>query len=114
MPGTVSGQQDASYDALKTSVEGSIGRLGSIPDLILIHSPNVPKGGKIAEMWQSLERLVEDGTLKGCSLGFSNFRPQDIEAVMGVAKIKPVCNRQSYALASLGLCVVGFGVWGQG
>lgn len=38
---------------------------------------------------------MEDGTLKGCSLGVSNFRPVDLEEVMRVAKIKPVVNRGS-------------------
>lgn len=43
--------------------------------------------------WQILESLVEDGTLKGCSLGVSNYRPQDLEETLRVAKIKPVVNR---------------------
>jgi hypothetical protein len=33
--------------------------------------------------------------LKGTSLGVSNFRPQDLEDVLKVAKIKPVVNRES-------------------
>lgn len=37
---------------------------------------------------------MEDGTLKGTSLGVSNFRPVDIETVMKVARIKPVVNRE--------------------
>jgi diketogulonate reductase-like aldo/keto reductase len=41
-----------------------------------------------------LEALVEDGTLKGCSLGVSNYRPQDIEELMKVAKITPAVNRE--------------------
>jgi len=42
-----------------------------------------------------LEDLVEDGTLKGSSLGVSNCRPQDLKEVLDVCKIKPVVNRQS-------------------
>lgn len=38
---------------------------------------------------------MQDGTLKGTSLGVSNFRPQDLEDVLKVAKIKPVVNRES-------------------
>lgn len=98
---SVSHTQTHDFDSLKANVQESVQKLGFIPDLILIHSPTVPKDGKISEFWQSLEKLVEDGTLKGCSLGFSNFRPQDIEAVMKVAKIKPVCNRTFHALAIL-------------
>ena len=81
-------------EAIRKGVDDSIAKLGFIPDLILIHSPNVVEDGNIGQFWQHLESLVEDGTLKGTSLGFSNFRPQDIEAVMKVAKIKPVCNRE--------------------
>jgi len=81
---------------IKRVVDGSIAKLGFIPDLILIHSPFVPEPGKIGEFWQILEGLVEDGTLKGSSLGVSNFRPQDLEAVLKVAKIKPVVNQLEY------------------
>jgi len=48
-----------------------------------------------------LEGLVEDGTLKGTSLGVSNFRPQDLEDVLKVAKIKPVVNREFLLLPSV-------------
>jgi len=82
--------------SVKDNVETSIKKLGLIPDVILIHSPFVPEEGKIGEFWGYLEALVEDGTLKGCSLGLSNFRPQDIEEVMKVAKIKPVLNQVEY------------------
>ncbi|ORY32558.1 NADP-dependent oxidoreductase domain-containing protein [Naematelia encephala] len=86
----------SSPEDVRKSVQGSLDKLGFIPDLILIHNPFVPGPSKIGEFWTSLEALVEDGTLKGCSLGISNFRPQDIEAVMKVAKIKPVVNQIEY------------------
>lgn len=57
----------------------------------------------MGEFWGWLEGLVEGGTLEGCSLGLSNFRPDDIEAVMKVAKIKPVVNRKSLIQRELGL-----------
>ena len=74
---------------------GSIEKLGFIPNLLLIHNPFIPAEGQLGEFWGWLEDLVQDGTLKGCSLGLSNFRPVDIETVMKVAKIKPVVNRRS-------------------
>ncbi|RSH92932.1 hypothetical protein EHS25_008378 [Saitozyma podzolica] len=83
-------------EGIKSSVTDSISKLGFIPDLLLIHSPFVPAHGKIAVFWQILESLVEDGTLKGASLGVSNFRPQDLEEVLKIAKIKPVVNLQSF------------------
>ena len=86
-----------SADDIRASVQGSLDRLGFIPNLFLIHNPFIPtKGGmSIAEFWGHLEDLVNDGTLKGCSLGVSNFRPVDLEEVLKVAKIKPVVNRES-------------------
>lgn len=76
------------------SVKESLEKLGCKPDLYLIHNPFVPEEGKIAEFWTYLEDLVLDGTLEGVSLGVSNFRPQDIETVMKIARIKPVVNRE--------------------
>ncbi|CAK9787338.1 Aldo/keto reductase [Cutaneotrichosporon oleaginosum] len=78
---------------VRQSVLESLEKLGTKPDLFLIHNPFVPEEGKIAEFWTYLEELVEDGTLGGVSLGFSNFRPQDIDAVLSVARIKPVVNQ---------------------
>jgi diketogulonate reductase-like aldo/keto reductase len=96
-------------------VKESIDRLGFIPDLILLHNPFLAHEKSIAEFYGYVETLVEDGTLKGCSLGLSNFRcvfslmktqnsaaltspscrPQDIEEIMAVARVKPVVNRGS-------------------
>lgn len=50
--------------------------------------------GNISQFWTYLEDLVLDGTLEGVSLGVSNFRPQDLEAILRVARIKPVANRK--------------------
>jgi len=92
----ISGAVKTDLEAIRKVVNESIEKMGFIPDLFLIHSPNVVEDGNFGQFWQHLESLVEDGTLKGCSLGFSNFRPQDIEAIMKVAKIKPVCNQLEY------------------
>lgn len=81
-------------DNVRQSVRESLDKLGGKPDLFLIHNPFVPEEGKIAEFWTYLEELVEDGTLGGVSLGVSNFRPQDLEAVLSVARIKPTVNRE--------------------
>lgn len=80
---------------VRASVMESLEKLGCKPDLYLIHNPFVPEEGKIAEFWTYLEDLVLDGTLEGVSLGVSNFRPQDIEEVMKIARVKPVVNRES-------------------
>lgn len=64
------------------------------PDLLLIHNPFVVQDGNISQFWTYLEDLVLDGTLEGVSLGVSNFRPQDLEAILRVARIKPAANRK--------------------
>lgn len=89
------------FEEIKASVKRSIDTMGFIPDLLLIHNPYIPAEGTIGEFWGHLETLVEDGTLKGCSLGLSNFRPVDIEEVMKVAKIKPVVNREYPTTSSI-------------
>ncbi|KAL8667715.1 MAG: hypothetical protein Q9202_000570 [Teloschistes flavicans] len=55
-------------------------------DLFLIHSPS---GGKeaIREMWQALERLVQEGKVR--SIGVSNFGVGHIEAMKTYAKVWP-------------------------
>ncbi|KAL1405729.1 hypothetical protein Q8F55_007399 [Vanrija albida] len=83
-------------DNIREAVVESIAKLETIPDLILIHNPYVPEKGKIGEFWTYLEDLVLDGTLKGASLGFSNFREQDIDDVLKVARIQPVVNQLEY------------------
>lgn len=80
-------------ESVKENVERAIGLLGGPPDLLLIHTPWVPEKGKIGEFWTILEGLVKDGTLKGTSLGVSNFRPADLRDVLDVATIKPVVHR---------------------
>lgn len=84
-----------SLEELKASVNRSLTQIGFIPNLLLIHNPHVPAAGHLTEFWGWLEDLVEDGTLKGCSLGLSNFRPVDVEEIMRVARVKPVVNRES-------------------
>lgn len=68
--------------------------------MLLIHTPYVPEKGKIGAFWTILEDLVMDGTLKGTSLGMSNFQPEHIEEVMSVARIKPAAHRESHLLPS--------------
>jgi len=92
----LSGTCENTAEEVKKSVQDSLSKLGFIPDLLLIHSPQVPADGDVATFWQHLEALVEDGTLKDCALGVSNFRPQDLEAVLKICKIKPVINQFEY------------------
>ncbi|WVF70607.1 hypothetical protein IAT40_005399 [Kwoniella sp. CBS 6097] len=85
--------KSATPEAVRAVVEERIAFLGGKPDLLLIHNPFVIEQGKIGQYWTLLEDLVHDGTLEGVSLGVSNFRPQDLEDVLKVARIKPVVNQ---------------------
>jgi diketogulonate reductase-like aldo/keto reductase len=62
---------------VRRSVQDSLDKLGFIPDLYLLHNPLLvedQEGKNIEDMYALVEDLVFDGTLKGCSLGLSNFR----------------------------------------
>ncbi|WVQ98398.1 hypothetical protein IAU59_005521 [Kwoniella sp. CBS 9459] len=91
-------KHNITIDDIRSSVQGSLDRLGFVPNLLLIHNPYIPTkaGLSLGQFWQHLEALVQDGTLKGCSLGVSNFRPVDIEEIIKVAMIKPVVNQIEY------------------
>ncbi|GAA6018084.1 hypothetical protein JCM11491_003312 [Sporobolomyces phaffii] len=81
---------------LRDNVKESIKKLGSQPDLILIHNPFVPPKGKLVEFWKILEDMKDKGELTA-SLGVSNFRPQDYEELFaGDIKYKPVVNQLEY------------------
>ncbi|KAM0754321.1 conjugated polyketone reductase C1 [Meredithblackwellia eburnea MCA 4105] len=82
-------------EEVKASVLNSIKLLGTQPDLILVHNPFVAPKGKLVEFWKALEALKDSGDITG-SLGVSNFRPQDFEELLPVAKYKPVCNQIEY------------------
>jgi len=87
------------------SVEESIERLGFVPNLYLIHNPDVARPGELKAMWKVLEDLKSQGKLK--SIGVSNFRPQDLETILDGAKYKPVINqvRELAAYIRLSSCL---------
>ncbi|KAF6751451.1 conjugated polyketone reductase C1 [Ephemerocybe angulata] len=101
--GRISGDTEAvPLDQVRKSVQESLDRLGTVPELYLIHNPYVVPEGKLKEFWGILEDLKDEGKLK--SIGVSNFRPQDIEAVVEGARYKPVVNQlefHPYVLAHL-------------
>lgn len=95
----VSDKLPTDKEAIRENVLASIARLQTKPDLLLIHNPFVVQDGNISQFWTYLEDLVLDGTLEGVSLGVSNFRPQDLEAILRVARIKPAANRKLLNIA---------------
>ncbi|GAB1197929.1 hypothetical protein APSETT444_007235 [Aspergillus pseudonomiae] len=76
------GSPDATYSKLLASVE-KIGGPDGYVDLFLIHSANSGALGR-KEMWQALERLLEEGKTK--SIGVSNWGVKHIEEMKSYAK----------------------------
>ena len=88
---TKANHEPLSLSEVAGSVQGTLDRLGFVPDLFLVHNPFVPKPGELKSFWTILEGLKDKGQLK--SIGVSNFRPQDLEEILDGAKYKPVVNQ---------------------
>lgn len=66
-------------------------------DMYLLHTPEITKenaGITLVEAWQQCEKLVESGKAK--QIGVSNFRVEDLEEIMKICKIKPMCNQLEF------------------
>ena len=81
------------FDEVMSLIQGSLDKIGFVPNLFLIHSPFVAEGGDLKKLWKIFEDLKDQGKLR--SIGVSNFRPQDLEAILDGAKYKPVINQVS-------------------
>lgn len=63
-------------------------------DMYLLHTPDITEesaGMTIADAWKQCEQLVKEGKVK--NIGVSNFRVKDLEEIMKVCEIKPMCNQ---------------------
>ncbi|EJF63951.1 Aldo/keto reductase [Dichomitus squalens LYAD-421 SS1] len=91
------------------AAQQSIKKLGvDHVDLYLIHHPRFATPD-IPTAWAQLEKLKADGLTK--SLGVSNFNEEELQAILDVAKVKPVANQimvHPYNLAAQ-LPVIEFG-----
>lgn len=73
--------------------EASLKRLGvEYVDLYLLHAPFY--GADIVGQWKELEKIYFLGLAK--SIGVSNHRVSDLEAILEIAKIKPAVNEIEY------------------
>ncbi|KAF7304961.1 Aldo-ket-red domain-containing protein [Mycena kentingensis (nom. inval.)] len=81
---------------VKPSLVESLQKLGvDYVDLFLIHSPS-PKGTSkpntdLLELWQAMEAVHAEGLAK--SIGVSNFKLVDLQAILPGAKIVPAVNQ---------------------
>jgi len=79
---------DAGYESTKKAFQTSLDKLGlAYLDLYLIHRPR----GDVKGTWKAMEELYEEGKIK--AIGVSNFSPEQLEELMGYAKIKPAINQ---------------------
>ncbi len=83
---------DQGYDQTLRAFEASAARLGFGVgvDLYLIHWP-VPSAGKAVDTWKALVQLRADGRVR--SIGVSNFRVEDLEAVIDATGAVPAVNQ---------------------
>lgn len=78
---------EANYQKCLESVRKLDGDSGGYVDLFLIHSPNCGGAQNRMMLWQTLERLHQEGKAK--SIGVSNFGIQHIEELKKSAKVWP-------------------------
>lgn len=72
---------------LAQGIQDSLSRLHiSYLDLYLIHSPFLPEGSSLKEIWQEMELCVDQGLVR--SIGVSNFRISDLQELLSFARIK--------------------------
>jgi 2,5-diketo-D-gluconate reductase A len=78
-------------DKAPRALEASLTKLSmDYVDLYLIHWPR-PSEGKFVETWKALTEAKQDGRAR--SIGVSNFRVQDIEAIIDATGVPPAVNQ---------------------
>ena len=79
---------------IRAGIEETLDRMGTVPDLYLIHNPMIGNEDRVVPTWKIMEDMKDEGKLK--SIGVSNFRPQDFEKLLKVCKHKPVINQLEF------------------
>ena len=80
---------DQGYDATLRAFEQSRLNLGlDVIDLYLIHWPIEDK---LTETWKAMEMLYEQKRVR--AIGVSNFRINDLEQLLAISTVTPVCNQ---------------------
>jgi 2,5-diketo-D-gluconate reductase A len=75
----------------RDGIERSLAHLGlDYVDLYLIHWP-MPASGLFVETWRAFEEILTSG--KARSIGVSNFRPPDLDRLLGETDVVPAVNQ---------------------
>ncbi|TGD43745.1 aldo/keto reductase [Pseudotabrizicola sediminis] len=78
------------HDETLRAFDESAARLGTDPDLLLIHWP-CPAKGLYLDTWRAMIRLRDEGRVK--SIGVSNFMGDHLERLIGETGVTPVLNQ---------------------
>ncbi|MEW2635666.1 aldo/keto reductase [Streptomyces sp. NPDC048389] len=82
---------DQGYDATLRAFDASLGKLGlDHVDLYLIHWP-MPARDTYVDTYRALEKIHAEGRAK--AIGVSNFRPEDLERLIGETSVVPAVNQ---------------------
>ncbi|GGD46700.1 aldo/keto reductase [Erythrobacter arachoides] len=82
---------DQGYDEALAAFDASLARLGrDYVDMLLIHWP-VPGAGKAVDTWKALIEARDQGKAK--SIGVSNFREDDLKAIVDATGVVPALNQ---------------------
>jgi diketogulonate reductase-like aldo/keto reductase len=83
---------DFGYDHTMRAFDRSMRKLGLDQlDLYLLHWPVPTEFDKTIESWRAAERLLADRRVR--AIGVSNFRPQDLDALMAQSDVVPAVNQ---------------------
>lgn len=79
---------DSGYESTKKAFQTSLDKLQTdYLDLYLIHRPR----GDVKGTWLAMEELYREGKIR--AIGLSNFEPNQIEELLGYAKVNPAINQ---------------------
>ncbi len=77
-------------DKAIAAFEASVEKLGTAPDLYLIHWPT-PARDLYVDSWKALEKLKADGRVR--SIGVSNFQPAHLRRLLAETEVVPAVNQ---------------------